>query len=286
MTGAWIVGGRLRKRLAYPIVLLGSLWTAVPLYWMLVTALKGWKEVQARPPTMYPQAIDLAGFSEAFRYGSQGIKDSAIIVAGTLFVSLFLGVPAAYGLSRYHIGGPNLAFGILMFRFLPPVALVAAVFQITVQLIPYGVFLRDTYLLLILMNTLFNLPFVIWLMKGFFDEIPHSIEEAARMDGAGWLRTIADHILPIARPGLVAVSLFVGVFTWNELLFATILTGANVNPFTRVVPGLQIGKKYLQEPNWPAAMALGVLVVIAVVILGGYLQKHIVRAMTYGAVND
>jgi len=87
-----------------------------------------------------------------------------------------------------------------------------------------------------------------------------------------------------AIPGLIAVALFVLVFTWNELLFATILTGNDVVPFTRIVPGLYLGRKYLIELNWPAVAALGVLNVIGVIVLNSYLQKHIVRAMTYGAV--
>jgi multiple sugar transport system permease protein len=85
---------------------------------------------------------------------------------------------------------------------------------------------------------------------------------------------------------LVSVALFVLVFTWNEFIFATLLTGNHVVPFTRVIPGLQFGKKYLLVQNWPAVSALGVLVLLVVVALGYYLQRHIVRAMTYGAVSN
>ena len=119
-------------------------------------------------------------------------------------------------------------------------------------------------------------------MKSFFDQIPMAIEEAAQIDGASWLQTVTDHVLPLARPGIIAVGVFVAVFSWNELLFATILTASDVVPFTRVVPGLWIGRKYLLQPNWPAIAALGVIDVLAIALLASFLQKHIVRALSYG----
>jgi len=270
----------MRRRVAYIIVFGASLWTLGPLYWLAITAFKSWREVHSRPPTFLPQVWTLSGFGEAWTLGAKGLGDSAIIAAGTLAVSLIVGVPAAYSLSRYGFGGRNLAFGILTFRFMPPIALAGAIYLIAAEL-----HLIDTHLLLILANSLFNIPFVVWIMKGFFDEIPYAIEEAAQMDGASWLKTMHDHVLPLATPGLVAVALFVIVFTWNELVFATLLTGPEVVPFTRVVPGLWIGKKYLLQPNWPAISALGVINVLVIALLVFYLQKHIVRAASYGAVS-
>lgn len=266
---------------AYLIILLAILWTLVPLYWLFITAFKSFHEVRQAPPTFLPQVWTLTGFAQAWAQGGKGIVDSAIVVAGTLAVSLGLGIPAAYSISRFGTGGANLASAILVFRFIPPIALAGAFYLIAVRL-----HLIDTHLLLILANSMFNIPFVVWIMKVFFDEIPYAIEEAAQMDGASWLRTLVDHVLPLSIPGLVTVSLFVVVFTWNELVFATLLTGADVVPFTRVVPGLWIGRKYLLQPNWPAISALGVYMVLVIAVLGFYLQKYIARAMSYGAVVD
>jgi multiple sugar transport system permease protein len=270
-----------QRVIAYVIVLLGGLWTVLPLYWMFVTAFKSWLEVHAQPPTIIPQAWTLTGFAQAWAQGAKGIGDSAIVAAGTLLLSIILGVPAAYSFSRFGTGGRNLTFTVLAFRFMPPIALAGAVYLIAVKL---G--LIDTHLLLILINSMFSIPFVVWMMKGFFDEIPYAIEEAAQMDGASRLRAMRDHVLPLALPGLVAVALFVAVFTWNELVFAIVLTGPDVVPFTRVVPGLWIGRKYLLQPNWPAISALGLLDVVAVFLLSFYLQRYIVRTMTYGAAHD
>ncbi len=271
-----------RRVVAYVIVFLGGLWTLLPLYWMFITAFKPWLEViRIGAPTFVPQTWTLSGFEQAWAQGGKGILDSAIIVVGTLLVSLVLGIPAAYSFSRFGTGGGDLPFLLLAFRLMPPVALTSAVYLIAANL---G--LVDTHLLLILINSVISTPFVIWIMKGFIDEIPYAIEEAAQMDGASWLRAVFDHVLPLTRPGLVSVMLLVAIFTWNELLFAMILTGPDVVPFTRVVPGLQIGRKYLLLPNWPAVAALGVLDVVALLLIGSYLQRHIVRAMSYGAIKE
>jgi multiple sugar transport system permease protein len=120
-------------------------------------------------------------------------------------------------------------------------------------------------------------------MKGFIDEIPYAIEEAAQIDGAPWWKAMKDHILPLSAPGLVAVSLFVLIFTWNEFLFATLLTGRYVLPFPKAVPGMTIG---VFEPNWAAVCALGIMVAVPIMVLSFYMQKYIVRGMTYGAIRE
>ena len=252
----------------------------LPLYWMFVTAFKSWHEMHARPPTFIPNDWTLVGFQQALAQGGKGIVDSAIIAGGTLLVSLLLGVPAAYSFSRFRTGGRDFAFALLGFRFMSPIILSLAIYLMAVRLS-----ILDTHFLLIVVNSLLNIPFVIWIAKSLFDEIPYAIEEAAYMDGASWRRTMWDHVLPLAKPGLIAVALFVGVFAWNELVFATILTGPNVIPFTRVVPGLWVGRKYLLQPNWPAISALGLMNVSVVLVLGFYLQRYIVRAMSYGTVS-
>ena len=206
------------------------------------------------------------------------MKDSAIIAAGTLIISLALGLPMAYAISRHKTGGDNLSFTVLSFRFMPPIAPAVAFYLLATRL-----HLFDTYPLLMMVNSMASIPFVVWIMKGFIDEIPYAIEEAAQIDGAHWFRVVHDHILPLAAPGLVAVSLFILIFTWNEFLFATLLTGRFVLPFPKAVPGMTIG---VFEPNWAAISALGLMVVVPIILLSFYMQKYIVRGMTYGAIRE
>jgi multiple sugar transport system permease protein len=265
--------------LAYVIVAIGVLWTVLPLYFMLITAFKSHAEIRSYPPTFWPQHVDFAGFVEAWTHGgARGIKDSAIIAAGTLLVSLVFGLPMAYAIARHKTGGDNLSFTVLSFRFMPPIAPAVAFWLLATQLN-----LFDTHASLILVNSMASIPFVVWIMKGFIEEIPYGIEEAAQVDGAPWLKIARDHILPLAAPGLVAVSLFVIVFTWNEFLFATLLTGRYVLPFPKAVPGMTIG---VYEPNWAAICALGLMVVVPIMLLSFYMQKYIVRGMTYGAIRE
>ena len=266
--------------LAYVIVVAILLWTVLPLYWLVITAFKPLEEFMAYPPTFWPGQWTLDNFVEGLvrQQGAPSIWDSAVIAVGTFVLSIAVGVPAAYSIARFKTGGPDLSFTILSMRFMPPIVPAVAFFLIAARLR-----ILDTYLLLILVNSMANIPFVVWIMKGFFEEIPYSIEEAAQVDGASWLRLFWDHVLPLAAPGLVAVSLFCIIFAWNELLFATLLTGRNIQPFTKVVPGVNIGHV---EPHWGAIAALGLLVIIPIVILAFYLQKYIVRGMTYGAIRE
>ncbi len=265
---------------AHAVVFILLIWTIFPLYWLVITAFKPLNEFMTYPPTFWPTTWTLDNFYEGLirQKGLPALGDSLIIAFGTFIVSLLVGVPAAYSIARYKTGGDNLSFTILSFRFMPPIVPAVALFLIATTL---GIL--DTFFLLIVVNCMAVVPFVVWIMKGFFEEIPTSIEEAAQVDGASWPRLFRDHVLPLAAPGLVAVSLFAFIFTWNELLFATILTGRNVTPFTKIVPGINIGHV---EPHWGAIAALGLIVIIPIVIGSWYLQKYIVRGMSYGAIRE
>lgn len=272
-------GGKFSRVIAYIIVVIGGLWTILPLYWMVITSVKSQAEVWSFPPTFFPHTISPEGFIEAWTHGGAvGIRHSIIVALGTLFVSLVLGVPAAYSIARYQTGGDDLSFTVLSFRFMPPIAPAVGFWVFANKL---NIF--DTHLLLILVNSMASIPFVVWIMKGFIEEIPYAIEEAAQVDGAPWPRVVWDHVLPLAAPGLVAVSLFVLIFTWNEFLFATLLTGRNVLTFPKAVPGMTIG---VHEPHWAAVSAMGMMVVVPIILLSFYMQKYIVRGMTYGAIRE
>jgi ABC-type glycerol-3-phosphate transport system permease component len=256
------------------------IWTLFPLYWLFITAFKPLDEFMAYPPTFWPTTWTLDNFVEGLvrQQGAGSILDSLVIALGAFVVSMALGVPAAYSIARFKTGGTDLSFTILSVRFMPPIVPVVAFFLIATRLHVF-----DTYGLLILVNSMVIIPFVIWIMASFFEEIPYSIEEAAQVDGASWLRVVWDHVLPLAAPGLVAVSLFAFVFAWNELLFATILTGRTIQPFTKVVPGVNIGHI---EPHWGAIAALGLIVIVPIIILAFFMQRYIVRGLTYGAIRE
>lgn len=265
--------------IAYAVVAATVLAALLPLYWMFITAFKPAIEFKSAPPTFWPGEWTLQNFRDALgpEYkGGPAIVDSVIITLGTFVLSMGVGVPAAYSLARFRTGGDHLSFFILSQRFMPPIVPVIAFFLIAGRL---GIF--DTYLLLILVDSLAIIPFVVWIMKGFFEEIPIEIEEAAQVDGASWPQLFWYQVLPLAAPGLVAVSLFCVVFAWNEYMYATILTGRDIAPFTKIIPGFS---KDHNQPHWGAISAMGLLVCVPIMLAAWHLQRYIVRGLTYGSV--
>lgn len=264
---------------ATAVIIVALVIVLVPLYWMVVTAFKPFMETSgAYPPTLLPKTFTLENFSIALveKEGLKSLGDSIIIAVGSLALSVLLGIPAAYGLSRYSLLGGRLPFTILSFRFMPPVVVSVAMYQLATT-----TGLQDTHVALILVNTLIGLPFLIWVMKGFFDDLPVEIEEAAAIDGASRHRMLWHIVVPLAAPGLITTGLFVFVFAWNELLFAVILTDVSVRPFPKTIPGMTAG---VSEPHWGAIAAMSVIVTVPIVLAAFYLQRYIVRGLTYGSV--
>jgi multiple sugar transport system permease protein len=186
-----------------------------------------------------------------------------------------LGALASYSLSRFKTGGENFSFWILSTRMFPPVAAALPLFLIFKQFK-----LLDTHLALIIANTIFNLPFVIWLLKGFFDELPAELEEAALIDGCSPWGAFVRVAMPLITPGLVATSLFSFIFAWNEFMFALLLTRRTVRTLTIIVPSLVGGHEIL----WGEIAAIGTVAIIPGIALSLLLQRYLVRGLTLGAV--
>jgi multiple sugar transport system permease protein len=252
-----------------------------PVIWMILTSFKSKAEYFSYPPVFWPKSFSLRNYvnSMAFppdgRGGLQGLRDSLVIAISSTLASVVIGSLAAYSLSRFRTGGENFSFWILSTRMFPPVAAALPLFLIFKQ-----VRLLDNHMSLIIANTIFNLPFVIWLLKGFFDELPVEMEEAAWIEGCGHLKTFRLISLPLVAPGLVATSLFSFIFSWNEFMFALLLTRRNVRTLTIIVPSLVGGHEIL----WGEIAAVGTLAIIPGVLLALLLQRYLVRGLSLGAV--
>lgn len=270
--------------LAYGVVIILLIFALFPIYWTLNTAFKPLGEFLTYPPTFLPSKFTLENFDLALNQfgGKESLLDSSLVALGTFVVSMLVSIPAAYSLARYRTGGDFLAFNILSFRFMPPIVPVVALYLISTDFgKATGFKLFDTYYLLIAANAMPIIPFVVWIMKGFFEEIPVEIEEAAQIDGASWFQLIRMIVLPLAAPGIVSASLFAVVFAWNELLFAMVLTGANIETITEQIPGIRIAST---DTHWGALAAMGIIMIIPITLLSFFLQKYIIRGLTYGAV--
>jgi multiple sugar transport system permease protein len=204
------------------------------------------------------------------------LLNSVIVASANTVLSLGLGSLTAYGLARFKFrGSENISFWILSIRMMPPVAAI-----IPMYIIMKKVRLLDTPWALIIVYLTFNLPFVVWMMKGFFEDIPRAIEESALIDGCSEFAVFRKIALPLVAPGLAATAILIFIFSWNEFLFALILTG------TRAVT-LPVGIiGFMKETgiNWGYMTAGGMLALVPVVIFTILVQKHLVKGLTMGAL--
>ncbi len=247
-----------------------------PVFWMVSTAFKDKGEYFTYPPIYLPKKLDFSHFLRGLKLGgAKGIHDTLIVAVSTTVLSMVIGALAAYSLARFRIGGKHLAFWILSIRMMPPIASVLPLFL-------FYRFLKilDTYEALIITYTIFNLPFAVWMLKGFFEELPTELEEAALVDGCGRLGAFYKIALPLIAPGLVATALFCFMFSWNEFFFALILSRSNITPITVVIAGMIGGHEIL----WAEISAVAAMASIPIILLAVFLQRYLVRGLTLGAV--
>jgi multiple sugar transport system permease protein len=251
-----------------------------PLYIVVTTALKDDRDVFTWPPVwrFHPT---LKNFYDAlFVFGGQGaitfLANSVAITCASTLLSVGLGSMAAYGLARFSFRArKHLSFWILSTRFAPPIAFVVPMYLMFLELD-----LLDSHIGLIFIYTSMNLSLVIWLLRGFFSEIPIEIEEAARVDGYTPLQIFWRVALPLVRPGIVTAGILSAVFSWNEFLFASVLTQAN----SATLPVYLSGFSSAMGLAWGPYMAVGVIAVLPITVVTIVLQKHLVRGLTFGAV--
>ncbi len=255
---------------------------AFPLYWLVATSLKGKAELY-QSITLIPQHPTLAAYgSVLFERGFWVLLKNSVIVCGaTVLVTLAVGLVITYPITRLSVP-PRLRVGVLNWalslRFLPPIAVVIPYFAIVRTLQIY-----DQPIALIGIYSLFNLPFAIWMLKGFLAEIPQELEEAALVDGANRWISFRRVLLPLATPGLMAAATIVFTFAWSEFLFALILTAT---PNAQTFP---IGVQSLVtqfEIIWNEMAASGVIAMSVPLVLMVVARNYIVAGLTFGVIRE
>jgi len=266
-----------RIALAAGAGLLLSVW-AFPVLWALLTSFKSERDVLAYPP-VFVFTPTLAHYREVL-FGPSSILpnlwSSVVVASSATLLTMLLALPAGYAIARLRYPGKRVSgFYVLATQMLPPVGLV----------IPYYLALQkvgalDTYFGMVVIYLTFSLPFAIWLMVSYFEDIPYEMEEAALLDRAGRLRALWHVILPQVRGGIAVTTVFVFLNAWNEFLFAVVLGGNRVRPVTVAM----FNFISVEQTQW-AKLAAGAMVAMAPVILIGLLaQRHIVKGLTVGAV--
>ncbi len=260
------------------------LFTAVPMAWMVSTSVKTEFAAIQQPPRWIPENPTLEPYTNllnpAGRTGGMFLgflRNSIWVSTATTVLALLVAVPAAYAFARFRFPGKNALFFSVLIRNMFP----AVVFLIPLFILMRNIGLVNNHWSLILTYLTFGLPLSIWLLKGFFENIPPELEQAARIDGATRFQAFRIVILPLAMPGLVATAIYAFIQGWNEYIYArTFIVSENL--MTMPV-GLE---KFFTEyaSNWPGLMAASFIMSVPVVVLFLVLQRHFVKALTEGAV--
>jgi multiple sugar transport system permease protein len=273
--------GRLWRVVGPPVLCAVGLAYAFPLYWLLVTALKGEGELYQATPSLYPLDPTLAAFSSVLvTRGFLGLLRNSIVVCGaTVVLVLAVGFAVTYPITRLKVSR-RLRVGVLNWalslRFLPPVAVVVPYFAIV-----RGLGLYDRRLALVLIYTVLNLPFSIWMLKGFLAEIPLEIEEAAFVDGASRWVAFRRVLLPLAAPGILASGVIIFAFAWSEFLFALILTASpRAQTFPVGVQGLVTQFEIIWN-DMAAAGAIALAVPLGLMVVA---RRYVLAGLTFGVI--
>jgi multiple sugar transport system permease protein len=252
----------------------------IPLLWMVLTSVKTNREI-TQDTSLIPQALTTANYVSLFSGREFGayLTNSIIVTFVSVAIALILGTQAAYVLARFRLRGGiqrYVGFSLLMVRLLPPIVIIIPIF-----LVAQGVGLLNTRLSLIVVYAAFNVTIVVWMMESFFREIPVDLEEAAMVDGDTRFTAFRRIVLPLAAPGLVATGIFAAITTYNEFLFALVLTSTPAAETMPIGAATLIGRINV---DWGAMSAAGVVGALPIVVFSIFVQKHLVRGLTMGAV--
>ena len=282
MIAGRVIRRRAERAVAYVVLVALGIVGIAPFVYMLILSFKRRIDILAQvPPTLSFQWKTIASSYREVLY-SQGflefIGNSVFVVGVSTLLALIIGTPAAYAFSRLPFRGKQqVGNTILSMRFMPPIAVAIPLFLMIKQ-----IGLRDSYLGLILPYTAFSLPLIVWIMIGFFDEVPREIDDAAQVDGCTYLGLLWRVMLPIVRPGMVTAALFGAIFVWNEFLVALYVIDS------RGLQTISLGAATLvsaEHPiDWNISAVVGVVTVVPMLLFSLLVQRYIVRGLTAGAV--
>jgi multiple sugar transport system permease protein len=250
-----------------------------PIIWMIFASIRPVTETLALPPAWLPQQVTLQFYADLMKGSRYALflRNGYIISSATTAICLVLGSLAAYGFSRFRlVGGSGILTGLIALRMLPAIVLIIPYFRLAQSL-----HIFNTYQAIILAHTSIALPFIIWVLKSYFDSIPRDLEEAAMVDGATRMGALVRVILPLVTPGLVATGVMAFLASWNELLLSVVLSsGPKVAPLTVGIASFfgEFGR------DWGHVMALNTMGVLPLLLVFIFLQRYVVQGMTAGAV--
>lgn len=252
----------------------------IPFYWLFTNAFKYEQEYLASPPVLIPTKITIENFIKIITEDGvlKGLYNSLTIGLTTTLATIFFGSLAAYTLVRGKIS--RKVKNIFLYWFIIQKMYPAICTAIPIFMVMKNLRLIDTKIALIIMNTSFNLPLVIWIMIGFFQGVPNEIIEASKIDGCNMWQSFSQVVLPIVKTGLIAAAILTFVATWNEFLFAVILSINRAKTLPVIIAGFITDRGL----DWGPMAAMGVLIIVPVIIIVWALQKDFVKGLSMGAI--
>ncbi len=251
-----------------------------PVYWMIVSSFRDNSQLMSFPPKFSPAEGNLRNYIHILTQSKYltYFKNSVIVSGCSVLLSMVLSVFAGYAFSRYELPFKNIMMAsILNIQIFPVTVIIISLFTFYTKLN-----MMNTYRGLILADIIYSLPFTVWFLKSFLDTIPRSIDEAAKIDGCGRLRVLTDVILPLIKPGLIAIGIYTFLYSWDDFIFAlTIMKTESM----KTLP-LGIVQSFMGEyvHDYAGMMTLSVIASVPVVVAFILTQKHMIAGLTSGAV--
>jgi multiple sugar transport system permease protein len=268
-----------RNLVVYTVLGLACLFVFIPIYWTINTSLKVPGNVVSFPPKWIPNPLSFESYLDIITKSvlPRNYFNSLVLVAGTILLVLCLGIPAGYAASRFDFRGKNA----VLFLLLTTVMVPGIVTLIPQYFLAVKLGLHDTYLVLILIYGAWQIPTVVWIMRGFYQNVPRELDESAQVDGCSSLGAFYRVVLPLSIPGVAAAAIVVFVWVWNEFIIALNLTASNATRPLTVGLYFFVGETGIQWGGMSAGAAIALLPVIIAFI---FLQRRFVEGLTAGAV--
>ena len=266
---------RLGRIVQNGLLIIYAIFALFPLIWMLILSIKSDAEMYTTTFIFSPTLDNYKAVLLESDY-LQYMLDSLIVAGGAVIVSVVAGVPAAYALARYNFKKKeDIAFQILSFKFAPEILVVLPLFMIYQML---GIY--DSYFGLIWVYQLISMPLLIWVVRGYFEDISVEIEYAAQVDGYSWYQIFFKNLIPLIKPGLVSAALLAFIFAWNCFTFPLMLGGTNVQPITVAIT------KFLgtDSAHYGQLAVAATISALPAIIFALCIQKHLVRGLSISAV--
>jgi multiple sugar transport system permease protein len=272
----------------YLLAIVIAIYVLAPYLWMIITSISTKNDLLSMPQRWFPQHPTLQNYisilegtnnttSDAAAEFIYGLKNSGIVAFSVTLITLFIGIPASYAFARLNFRGKNAGLlTIILTQMIPPIAIIIPLYMIVLKLNFY-----DNLVSLILVYLSFILPFVIWIMRGYFASIPNELEEAAKIDGCSQMGAFFRIVLPIASAGLAVTIIFAFIISWNEFFYAFNFTSTLASKTLPVVI-TEFSDKHGE--NYMMTCTGGVLASLPPVVLALFTQKLIINGLTAGAV--